>query len=64
MCIRDSLYPVHHLVQDGGLVPPLQAALGGKHHLVADVYKRQTPYSRSGSHINEVLWIFADEEVE
>ena len=29
------LYAVHHLVQDGGLVPPLQAALGGKHHLVA-----------------------------
>ena len=25
---------------------------------------RVTPYSRSGSHINEVLWIFADEEVE
>ena len=29
------LYPVHYLVQDGRLVPPLQAALGGKHHLVA-----------------------------
>ena len=25
---------------------------------------RVTPYSRSGSHINEVLWIFADEDVE
>ena len=25
---------------------------------------RVTPHSRSGSHINEVLWIFADEEVE
>ena len=25
---------------------------------------RVTPYSRSGSQINEVLWIFADEEVE
>ena len=29
------LHAVHHLVQDGGLVPPLQAALGGKHHFVA-----------------------------
>ena len=28
-------HAVHHLVQYGSLVPPLQAALGGQHHLVA-----------------------------
>ena len=27
-------HAVHHLVQYGSLVPPLQAALGGQHHLV------------------------------
>ena len=50
MCIRDSLHilddalgrqitvhdhAVHHLVQYESLVPPLQAALGGQHHLDA-----------------------------
>ena len=32
---------VHHLMKDGGVVAPLQTALGGKHHFVAvDVLQR------------------------